>query len=196
MFLFIIIIKRKDTLIMRKTFFLLFAGMVLATTAQTKETTQTDAPKKAVCEMSCQQHGPRAGKKDPKANHARRMSFMKDLNESDRATVKSVMEQYHKDCKAAREKYRAQKPAKGEKLSEKQMDARVKSRMECRMEVLKLQEKYYDKLRKTLTPRQASAILGMNGKGTNRPQAMHGHRGTGKRQGHHACGRNAGCPRS
>lgn len=184
---------------MRKTLFLLFAGLTLAATAQTVETTKADAKETATCDQLCRQQarpGRHAAKavKAHRADKARKMAFMKNLSEADRATVKSLMEDYRKECKAARDKVRALKPAKDAKPTEKEMDALVNARMDCRMAVLKLQEKYYGKLRKTLTPHQASTVLGMNGKEMKHHKAMNGHKGNGNRQGHHACGRPARCP--
>lgn len=184
---------------MRKTLFLLFAGLTLAATAQTVETTKADAKDTATCDQLCRQQtrpGRRTAKavKACRAGQAGSMAFMKNLSEADRTTVKSLMEDYRKECKAARDKVCALKPAKDAKPTEKEMDALVNARMDCRMAVLKLQEKYYDKLRKILTPGQASTLLGMNGKGAKRPNNMHVHKGNCNRQGHHACGRTARCP--
>lgn len=169
---------------MRKTLFLLFVGIAMVAGAQNMGKCCADS---ASCAKECQCRG----QKSCKGNRPGRMAFMEELGEADRTAVKELMEQYHKERKALMEKCRAQKPAKGEKPTEQQMDAMIKARYSCRMDVLKLQEKYYDKLRKTLKPKQADALLKMDGHGANRPKAHRGHKGNGNRKGHNNCGRFA-----
>lgn len=167
--------------IMKKTLLLLFTCIAMTAGAQNMERCCADS---ANCAKECQLQGRKSGK----GQHPGRMHFLKDLSEADRATVKDLMEQYHKEHKAILEKCRAQKPAKGEKPTEKQQDAMVKARYTARMEVLKLQEKYYDKLRKTLKPMQAAALLNKDGHDAKRHAAPGRHNGNGPRMGNMSCG--------
>ena len=143
---------------MRKTLFMLFASIAMVAGAQNMENCCADT---ANCKKVCRLHGQKPGK----GQRPGRMNFMNELSETDRAAVKDLMEQYHKERKSIMEKCRVQKPAKGVKPTEEQQDAMVKARYAGRMEVLKLQEKYYGKLRKTLKPMQAAALLNKDGHG-------------------------------
>lgn len=152
------------------------------------------------CVMACknqgnQRHEAGRHRKTPKGKRSHVQALMRNLNEADSIMVKELMDSYRKDCKAIKEKYSVRKNANVEKPTDQQVDAMVKARVACRTEVLKLQEKYYDKLRKALAPHQAAAILGLCGRGTGcLTSSSHGHKGNGNRQGHHACGRSTRCP--
>ncbi len=159
---------------MKKTLFILFASIAMVAGAQT--TGNTSASPRDSASVKAHKHQGHQGRKAGQwglgnnAQGRQRMAFLKDLSEADKATVKEVMGQYHKECKAVMEKYKTQRPAKGVKPTEEQMDAMFKARTASRIEVLKLQEKYYDTLRKTLKPWQAATMLDMNREQANRPQ--------------------------
>ncbi len=153
--------------------------------AQTTDNSKS-CPSDSTCALAHKHqghHGPKAGqwKQGKMGQGKHQMAFMKNLSESDRAAVKEVMGQYHKERKAIMEKCKVQKPAKGVEPTEAQMDAMFKARAASRMEVLKLQEKYYDKLRKTLKPYQAATLLDMNNNGARRPHMQGKHKGHGQR---------------
>lgn len=170
---------------MRKTLLLLFASVAMVAGAQNKENCCLDSTN---CNKECQYQWQKKGRN----GRHNRMAFMKELSETDRAAVKELMQQYRKERKEIMEKIRVKKPAKGVKPTEKQMDDMIKTRYTCRMEVLKLQEKYYDKLRKTLKPMQAAALLNRDGQGfkqQNRPNcqnSVRAHQGNGRHRGHKA----------
>ncbi|MCM1371746.1 MAG: hypothetical protein NC113_03975 [Bacteroides sp.] len=185
---------------MRKTCFLLFVAIAMVTNAQTAESSNlATSCDTTACTMACKHQGNqrhKSGKhyKTPKGKRSRVPAFMRNLNEADSAMVKELMDSYRKDCKAVKEKYGIRENAKEKKPTEQQMDAMVKARTKCSTEILKLQEKYYDKLRKTLAPRQAAALLGMCGRSADWSAFSHGHKGNTNRQGHHACGSFIQCP--
>lgn len=185
---------------MRKTLLLLFVGIAMTANAQTVVSTSLSASRDTTaCVMACKHQGNqrhKAGKhhKISKGKRGHVPAFMSNLDEADRAVVNELMGSYRKDCKAIKEKYGIRKNTNGEKPTEQQMDDMVKARVARRTAVLKLQEKYYDKLRKVLSPQQAAAILGICGRGNGCPTSSHGHKGSGNCQGHHACGMSALCP--
>ncbi len=173
-------------MIMKKTLFLLLVCISIVANAQPEGRGDFCPNDTANCPMVRKHNGHPAGNGDQwkqgnRGGDKQRMAFLKDLSEADRATVKEVMGEYHKECKAVMKKCNVQKPAEGAKPTEEQMDAMFKARTASRMEVLKLQEKYYDKLRKTLKPYQAAALLYMNDNGVKRPNAQGKHKGQGKR---------------
>lgn len=171
---------------MRKTLLFLFASIALVAGAQNVENCCMDSAK---CMKECRSNGFYEGKK----KRPNRLAFMNALSETDRAAVKELMEQYRKERKEIMDKCRAKKPAKGVQPTEEQMDAMVKARYTSRIDVLKLQEKYYDKLRKTLNPKQAAALLDKdahNAKRPNRFDSARPNKGKGNRNGHHSCRNN------
>ncbi len=160
---------------MKKILFLLLVSIASLAVAQPQENSNSCPKNKANCPMVKKSQCPQASQdnKYPRLNGAKRgtrTNFLEQLSEADRVTVKGVMDEYNKECKAVREKYQTTKPAQGEKPTDEQMDAKHKTRIATRIEIMKLQEKYYDRLRKTLTPWQAATMLKLNPKQGNRPK--------------------------
>lgn len=129
---------------MKKLLILLFASMALTVSAQQAKSG----------------NGPRGERPRGEMRQANKQKGF-NLSEEDKNTFDALNEEYKKDRKAIREKYRGEKVEKGQKLTDEQLDARMKNRFACRKAMLELEEKYYPKYRKVLTPAQTAMVLNM-----------------------------------
>lgn len=167
---------------MKKLIILLFASMALTVSAQQAESGK----------------GPRGERPRGEMRQVKKQKGF-NLSEEDKKTFDALNEEYKKECKAIREKYRCEKVEKGQKLTDEQMEARNKNRFACRKAMLDLQEKYYSKYRKVLTPAQASMVLKMyNGAPRQKfAQGKNAKKGKGKaaprgKRGQGQCGQGQG----
>ena len=156
---------------MKKYLILLFATLVLNVNAQQDKCCDTPECKKTEAGNVHKGKNPKAG-------------FWKSQKEEDKEAFKGLMKEYHADRKAVMEKYRGEKAKRGEKPTEKQMDARMKNHMACQKALVELQEKYYPKFRKMLNPFQTAQVLKL-WDNNNNFQRQKGQKGKGAPRDHH-----------
>ncbi|MBR6699768.1 MAG: hypothetical protein IKL71_07125 [Bacteroidaceae bacterium] len=149
---------------MKKYLILLFAALALNVSAQDTQGSNSEKREGAKRGMM------HRGKKD----------FTANLSEEAKKTYEALAKEYSQEKKAIREKYRIQKPEKGQKPTEAQMDEIMEKRYACRKALLNLEEKYYGKFRKFLTPWQAAQAVkagDFNGRHNNRKAFRGGNHG-------------------
>lgn len=129
---------------MKKLIIFMFAAMTLGVSAQQAESVK----------------GPRGQRPFAEMRQAKAQKGF-NLSEENQKIFKALNEEYKKEREAIRKKYQNEKLEKDQKPTEKQMDARMENRMACRKALLDLQEKYYPKYRKVLTPQQTAQVLKM-----------------------------------
>lgn len=154
-------------MIMKKTIFMLLVSMALGASAQNApQQDKQECKKGQQCEKRhmgtrCDQKGPQC---DPFG-----------LSDKDAEKFKATLEKYMAEKKAVFEKHQCEKPAEGQRLTDAQMDKKMKEHFAIQREILAVQEKYYSEFRKFLTARQTA-------------QLFRKHHGKGMCKGHNNCG--------
>lgn len=100
-----------------------------------------------------------------------------NLSEKDQKAYDELYESYTQKAKAVREKYGCDRMQKGVKPTDEQMDKMHRNRLASRKAMADLQEEYYGKFRKILTPAQAAKVLKLNHRNAGRHQAAAGRGG-------------------
>lgn len=135
---------------MKKTILMLFVGMALSASAQ-------NAPQ--VDKQDCKK-GPQCEKKHmgPKCDQKPQCDPF-GLSDKDAEKFKATLEKYMAEKKAVFEKHQCEKPAEGQRLTDAQMDKKMKEHFAIQREILAVQEKYYSEFRKFLTARQTAQLF-------------------------------------
>lgn len=143
---------------MKKTILMLFVGMALSASAQ-------NAPQ--VDKQDCKK-GPQCEKKHmgPKCDQKPQCDPF-GLSDKDAEKFKATFQKYMADKKAVFDKHQFPKPENGQRLTDEQIDKKMKERFAVERELLAVKEKYYSEFRKFLTARQAAKLF-QNGKGMHK----------------------------
>ena len=115
------------------------------------------------------------------------------MNEADSAKFSKIYKEYSDELQSIREQCRT---ARRGGMSDEEVEAQMKGRLERLKKVAELKEKYYDKFKEVLTPRQIAALY--DGDGFRRDGRKHHDRGhdgycggfdccDGARGGHRGC---------
>ena len=135
---------------MKKTILMLFVGMALSASAQ-------NAPQ--VDKQDCKK-GPQCEKKHmgPKCDQKPQCDPF-GLSDKDAEKFKATFQKYMADKKAVFDKHQFPKPENGQRLTDEQIDKKMKERFAVERELLAVKEKYYSEFRKFLTARQAAQLF-------------------------------------
>ncbi len=135
---------------MKKTIFMLLVSMALGASAQNApQQDKQDCKKGQQCEKK--HMGPKCDQKpqcDPFG-----------LSDKDAEKFKATLEKYMAEKKAVFDKHQFPKPENGQRLTDEQMDKKMKERFAVERELLAVKEKYYSEFRKFLTARQAAQLF-------------------------------------
>ena len=138
---------------------MLFVGMALSASAQNApQVDKQDCKKGPQCEK--QQMGPKCDQKGLQCDPF-------GLSDKDAEKFKATFQKYMADKKAVFDKYKCEKPENGQRLTDEQMDKKMKERFAVERELLAVKEKYYSEFRKFLTARQAAQLF-QHGKGMHK----------------------------
>lgn len=137
-------------MIMKKTIFMLLMSMALSASAQNApQQDKQECKKGQQCEKK--HMGPKCDQKpqcDPFG-----------LSDKDAEKFKATFEKYMAEKKAVFDKHQFPKPENGQRLTDEQMDKKMKERFAVERELLAVKEKYYSEFRKFLTARQAAQLF-------------------------------------
>lgn len=137
-------------MIMKKTIFMLLVSMALSASAQNApQQDKQECKKGQQCEKK--HMGPKCDQKpqcDPFG-----------LSDKDAEKFKATFEKYMAEKKAVFEKHQFPKPENGQRLTDEQMDKKMKERFAVERELLAVKEKYYSEFRKFLTARQTAQLF-------------------------------------
>ena len=138
---------------------MLFVGMALSASAQNApQVDKQDCKKGPQCEK--QQMGPKCDQKGPQCDPF-------GLSDKDAEKFKATFQKYMADKKAVFDKYKCEKPENGQRLTDEQLDKKMKESFAVERELLAVKEKYYSEFRKFLTARQAAQLF-QHGKGMHK----------------------------
>ena len=85
-----------------------------------------------------------------------------------------IYKEYYKELQAIREQYR---PERRRDMSDEEVEAQMKGKLERSKKVAELKEKYYDKFAEVLTPRQIARLYDGNQHFRNDEGRFRGHHG-------------------
>lgn len=77
------------------------------------------------------------------------------LNDEEVAKFKEIYKDYYEELQTIREKYRMERRRD---LSDEEVESQMKGKLECSKKIAELKEKYYDKFKTVLTPRQIARL--------------------------------------
>ena len=158
---------------MKKTILMLFVGMALSASAQNApQVDKQDCKKGPQCEK--QHMGPKCDQKGPQCDPF-------GLSDKDAEKFKATFQKYMADKKAVFDKHKCEKPENGQRLTDEQMDKKMKENFAIERELLAVKEKYYSEFRKFLTARQAAQLF-QHGKGMHKGHNNRGFFKQGKMQ--------------
>ena len=96
------------------------------------------------------------------------------LNDEEVAKFKEIYKDYYEELQTIREKYRMERRRD---LSDEEVESQMKGKLECSKKIAELKEKYYDKFKTVLTPRQIARLYDGNQHFRNDEGRFRGHHG-------------------